>query len=239
MGTVWKWSALWEVVDLIPTREEMFQALVERQGRELTECFSRATVAVCGLGGLGSHIAMALARAGVGRLILIDDDVVDVSNLHRQQYGASQVGKYKTEALEENLRVIAPYIRTETHRVRLTEQNGEALLRGADVVCEAFDGAEDKAMLAQLVLEKLPESVLVAASGMAGLGSANTIRTRKITDRFYLCGDGVSDVADGIGLVAPRVMVCAGHQAQMTLRILAGEAEKFTVKDKEVQKDGR
>ena len=140
--------------------------------------------------GWGSHIAMALARAGVGRLILIDDDVVDVSNLHRQQYGAFQVGKYKTEALEENLRVIAPYIRTETHRVRLTEQNGEALLRGADVVCEAFDGAEDKAMLAQLVLEKLPESVLVAASGMAGLGSANAIRTRKITDRFYLCGDG-------------------------------------------------
>lgn len=239
MGTVWKWSALWEVVDLIPTREEMFQALARRQGGELTECFSRAVVAVCGLGGLGSHIAMALARAGVGRLILIDDDVVDVSNLHRQQYGAFQVGKYKTEALEENLRVIAPYIRTETHRVRLTEQNGEALLRGADVVCEAFDGAEDKAMLAQLVLEKLPESVLVAASGMAGLGSANAIRTRKITDRFYLCGDGVSDVADGIGLVAPRVMVCAGHQAQMTLRILAGEAEKFTVKDKEVQKDGR
>ena len=111
---------MWEVVELIPTREEMFQALVERQGRELTECFSRAAVAVCGLGGLGSHIAMALARAGVGRLILIDDDVVDVSNLHRQQYGASQVGKYKTEALEENLRVIAPYIRTETHRVRLT-----------------------------------------------------------------------------------------------------------------------
>lgn len=239
MGTAWKWSALWEVVDLIPTREEMFQALARRQGGELTACFSRAAVAVCGLGGLGSHIAMALARAGVGRLILIDDDVVDVSNLHRQQYGVSQVGKYKTEALEENLRVIAPYVRTETHRVRLTEQNGEALLRGADVVCEAFDGAEDKAMLAQLVLEKLPESVLVAASGMAGLGSANTIRTRKITDRFYLCGDGVSDVADGIGLVAPRVMICAGHQAQMTLRILAGEAEKFTVKDKEVQKDGR
>ena len=236
MGTVWKWSALWEVVDLIPTREEMFQALARRQGGELTACYSRAAVAVCGLGGLGSHIAMALARAGVGRLILIDDDVVDVSNLHRQQYGASQVGKYKTEALEENLRVIAPYVRTETHRVRLTEQNGEALLRRADVVCEAFDGAEDKAMLAQLVLEKLPESVLVAASGMAGLGSANTIR---VSERFFICGDGVSDVADGIGLVAPRVMVCAGHQAQMTLRILAGEAEKFTVKDKEVQKDGR
>ena len=80
-------------------------------------------------------------------------------------------------------------------------------------------------MLAQLVLEKLPESVLVAASGMAGLGSANTIRTRKITDRFYLCGDGVSDVADGIGLVAPRVMVCAGHQANMVLRLLLGECQ--------------
>ena len=225
MGTVWKWSALWEVVDLIPTREEMFQALARRQGGELTACFSRAAVAVCGLGGLGSHIAMALARAGVGRLILIDDDVVDVSNLHRQQYGASQVGKYKTEALEENLRVIAPYIRTETHRVRLTEQNGEALLRGADVVCEAFDGAEDKAMLVNFLLENMPEKYVVAASGMAGLESANTIKTRKVAGRFYLCGDGKSDIADGGGLFASRVMACAAHQANMILRIIMGRLE--------------
>ena len=66
---------------------------------------------------------------------------------------------------------------------------------------------------------------MVAASGMAGLVSDNSIKTRKITKRFYLCGDEVSDVADTIGLVAPRVMLCAAHQAHMILRILAGENE--------------
>ena len=66
---------------------------------------------------------------------------------------------------------------------------------------------------------------LVAASGMAGLGSANAITTRRVSRRFYLCGDGVSDVADGLGLVASRVAVCAGHQAHMVLRLLAEEYE--------------
>ena len=132
---------------------------------DLHERFSSATVAICGLGGLGSNIAIALARAGIGRLILIDFDRVDITNLHRQQYKASQIGKYKTEALTENLLEIAPYIQT------------------------------------------------------------NTIRTRNITKHFYLCGDGVSAAEDTIGLVAPRVMLCAAHQAQTVLRILAGEFE--------------
>lgn len=210
---------------MVPTQEEMKAALEERQGRELTEIFSRARVAVCGLGGLGSHVAAALARAGIGKLILADYDRVDVSNLHRQQYKASQVGRYKTEALAENLEEIAPYTEVEIHTLRVDEDNGAALLRGADVICEAFDDAECKAMLANLVLEHMPDKYLVAASGMAGMGTPNGIRTRRVAKRFYLCGDGVSDVADGIGLVAPRVMVCAAHQAQTVLRILAGEPD--------------
>ena len=210
---------------MIPTKEALEQALKERQGAELTARFSAAAVAVCGLGGLGSHIANFLARAGVGRLILIDFDRVDVTNLHRQQYKASQVGRYKTEALAENLREAAPYIRLDPHTVRLTAENAASLLAGADIICEALDDAAAKAMLANTVLEQLPEKFLVAASGMAGLGSANTIRTRRLTSRFYLCGDGVSDVADGIGLVAPRVALCAAHQAHMVLRILSEHFE--------------
>ena len=65
----------------------------------------------------------------------------------------------------------------------------------------------------------------MAASGMAGFGSANEIRTRRVSERFYLCGDGVSDVEDGIGLVSSRVMLCAAHQAHTVLRILTGEVE--------------
>lgn len=210
---------------MIPTKEEIKKALEERNGKELQDKFAKATVAVCGLGGLGSNISVSLARAGVGKLILIDFDCVDITNLHRQQYKASQIGCLKTEALSENIMEIAPYIELETHSVRITESNVTELLSNADIICEAFDDAEAKAMLTNTVLEKFPGKFLVAASGMAGLGSANSIKTRRIAKYFYLCGDEVSDVKKDIGLVSSRVMLCAAHQAHTVLRILAEQFE--------------
>ena len=210
---------------MIPSKKEWMDALAARHGTELHKRFSSATVAVCGLGGLGSNIAVALARAGIGKLLLIDFDCVDITNLHRQQYKASQIGQYKTDALAENLFEIAPYADIKTATVKLTEDNFAELLKDADIVCEALDNAEAKAMLVNGVLEQLPGCFLIAASGMAGMDTPNTIKTRNIGKRFYLCGDEVNDVADTIGLVAPRVMLCAAHQAQTVLRILAGEYE--------------
>ena len=200
-------------------------ALISRHGAELQQRFSSATVAVCGLGGLGSNIAISLARAGIGQLILIDFDRVDITNLHRQQYKANQIGCYKADALAENLKEIAPYVQIQGITARIMEKNAAELLKDADIVCEAFDNAEAKAMLVNGVLEQLPNCYLVAASGMAGMDTPNSIRTRKIMKRFYLCGDGISDVADAMSLVAPRVMLCAAHQAHTVLRILAGEYE--------------
>ena len=210
---------------MIPTKEEWNKALEERHGKELHQAFSSATVAVCGLGGLGSNIAIALARAGIGKLILIDFDRVDITNLHRQQYKADQIGMYKTVALAENLKEIAPYISLEIHTERITEDNAVTLLQDADIICEAFDDAECKAMLTDTVLTEMRDKYLVAASGMAGLYDANRIKTRKVTSKFYLCGDEKSDVADGIGLVAPRVALCAAHQAHTVLRIIAKQFE--------------
>ena len=198
-------------------------ALIARHGLDLHKRFSSATIAVCGLGGLGSNIAIALARAGIGKLLLIDFDRVDITNLHRQQYKANQIGLYKADALAENLSEIAPYTEIQTVTAKITEENFTDLLKDADIVCEAFDNAESKAMLVNGVLEQLPDCYLVAASGMAGMDTPNIIRTRKVMKRFYLCGDETSDVADTIGLVAPRVMLCAAHQAHTVLRILAGE----------------
>lgn len=205
---------------MIPSKEEWQKALEKRQGKDLQAKISRAAVAVCGLGGLGSNIAICLARAGVGKLILIDFDKVDITNLHRQQYKACQIGMDKTDALKENLSEIAPYLQIEIHTTKLTEDNITNLLKDADIICEAFDVAESKAMLVNEVLEKMPEKYLIAASGMAGLGDANYIKTRKITNRFYVCGDQVSDVNDGMGLVSSRVMLCAAHQAHIVLQIL-------------------
>ena len=216
---------MWEVVNLIPTKDEWNKALCERHGEDLQKKFSSATVAICGLGGLGSNIAISLARAGIGKLILIDFDKVDITNLHRQQYKANQIGMNKTDALRNNLLEIAPYIGIESHTVRITEDNAAELLKDANIICEAFDDAECKAMLTNLVLEEMPDKYLVAASGMAGFGSANSIKTRKITSKFYLCGDEESDVQSEGSLVASRVMLCAAHQAHTVLRILAGEIE--------------
>ena len=210
---------------MLPTKDEWIKALTERHGKELQQAFSSAVVAICGLGGLGSNIAISLARAGIGKLILIDFDRVDITNLHRQQYRAEQIGMYKTVALAENLKEIAPYISLEIHTERIAEDNAVTLLSDADIICEAFDDAECKAMLTNTVLSELPEKYLVASSGMAGMGTTNTIKTRKITKRFYLCGDEISDVSDGIGLVSSRVMLCAAHQAHTVLRILAGQLE--------------
>jgi sulfur carrier protein ThiS adenylyltransferase len=213
------------VVKLIPTKEEWYSALSERHGEKIQNIFESATVAICGLGGLGSNIAFALVRAGIGKLILIDFDSVDITNLHRQQYKANQIGMSKTEALKENLFEIAPYVTIETHSVRISENNAEELLEEADIICEAFDDAECKAMLVNLVLERMPAKYLVSASGMAGFGSANTIQTRRVSKGFYICGDGTSDVQSEGSLVATRVMLCAAHQAHTVLRILTEQFE--------------
>ena len=204
-------------------KEEWREALINRIDLSLYEQFSNATVAICGLGGLGSHIAIALARAGVGKLILIDFDQVDMTNMHRQCYKVNQIGCNKTEALLENILEVAPYIDIEIINEKITEDNIVRLLKDADIVCEAFDDPSCKAMLVNGVLEKLPDCYVVAASGMAGMGSPNLIKTRKLTNRFYLCGDEVSDVKNTMGLVSSRVMLCAAHQAHTILRILAGE----------------
>lgn len=208
---------------MLPTNEQMYNALEQRHGVQLQKKFSEASVAVCGLGGLGSNIAIALARAGVGRLHLIDFDRVDISNLNRQQYFADQIGIYKTEALAENLKRIAPYCEVKTDTIKLDEGNIPEILGGEQIICEAFDNAEQKAMLVNCVLSELSDKYLVAASGMAGIGSANDIVTRRVSKRFYICGDGCSDISDGMGLFASRAMLCAAHQAHAVLRIIAGE----------------
>ena len=214
---------MWGAADPV-SRAALEAALTARHGAVAQARFSAASVGVAGLGGLGSHIAVLLARLGVGRLVLADFDKVDVTNLHRQHYFLPHLGRYKTEALAEQLQQINPWLTYETHTVQVTADNAPALFRGCQVVCEAFDQPDQKAMLVQVLLTGLPDAVVVAASGMAGTGSANTITTRKAMGRLWLCGDGESDVAQGT-LTAPRVAVCAAHQANLVMRLLLGETE--------------
>lgn len=208
------------------SRNEMCKALEERHGKDLQDKFSAARVAVCGLGGLGSNIALSLARAGIGTLHLIDYDRVDISNLNRQQYKAEQIGMLKTEAIKLNILEAVPYCRIITDNVKLCAENIPQLLKEDDIICEAFDGAESKAELVDTVLEKMPQCFVSAASGMSGLHSVNSIRTRRFGKRLYISGDSESSIEKDGTLFAPRVMLCAAHQASTVLRIIA---EKFDV----------
>lgn len=202
------------------TETQLREMRCERHTEQVENILHESVVAIAGLGGLGSHVAFALTRVGVGKLILIDFDVVDISNLNRQEYRIPHIGMPKTEALKEQLLEINPYLKLVTHQVKMDETNTAEMLREADVVCEAFDNPEAKSMLVDVVLSKLPEKYLVAGSGMAGYESSNTIQTEKITERFYLCGDKVSGIEQGMSLMAPRVAVCAAHEANMIVRIL-------------------
>ena len=106
-----------------PTKEEIWQALAKRHSAEIQKKLCRAKVAVAGLGGLGSNVAVSLARIGVGHLHLVDFDRVDLTNLNRQQYFLKDVGRYKTEALTEELLEINPYLDIRTDCLKVTEEN--------------------------------------------------------------------------------------------------------------------
>lgn len=176
-------------------------------------------VAVAGLGGIGSHIAVMLARIGVGKLFLVDFDTVEQSNLHRQNYDITHVGMLKTDAIKSQLEKINPMVETEIMTVKVTEENAVEIFKDYSIVCEAFDNPQSKAMLINALLEHGGIKI-IAASGMAGYGSANDIVTKRRFDNLYVCGDFITSVGDGVSLAASRVQICAGHQANMVLRLL-------------------
>jgi len=207
------------------TKEQIYNALNERHSPETQALLSQGNVAVAGLGGLGSNIAYALARIGVGHLHLIDFDVVDLTNLNRQQYFMEHVGMYKTDALKSLLLKINPYLDIRTDCIQVTQDNLQELFQNDAIICEAFDHPEAKAILVNGILEHFPDKRLVAASGMAGYESSNSIHTRRITRNFYLCGDETTESTYGRGLMAPRVAICASHQANMITRLILGEEE--------------
>lgn len=206
-----------------PSAEDLDCLMMARHTPGVHEKIKKSCVGIAGIGGLGSNIAIALARVGVGKLILVDFDLVEPSNLNRQQYFIDQIGLPKVAAMEENLLRINPGVAVETHHRRVTANNLTDLFAQVDVLVEAFDAAEQKAMLTSNFLTKVADKPLVAASGMAGFEPSNSIQTQKLSERLYLCGDGITAAQPGRGLMAPRVGIAAHHQANAVLRLLLGE----------------
>lgn len=179
------------------------------------------SVGIAGAGGLGSNAAAALARAGVGRLVIADFDIVQGPNLDRQFYFLDQVGRLKVEALAENIRRIDPSCSVETHPVRLDPENAERIFGDCDIVIEALDSAEAKDMLVRTLLTRLPGKPVVAASGLAGWGRTNDMESRRSGD-LTVVGDQRTGTTPDMPPLAPRVLIAAGMEANEVLEILLG-----------------
>ncbi len=206
-----------------PSRDELEALMTSRHTPGVHEKVKHARVGIAGLGGLGSSVAVALARVGVGELVLADFDVVEPSNLNRQQYFVDQIGKPKTEAMEENLRRINPCVKTVPHRLMLDAVNIPETFAGVSVLVEAFDSAEMKAVLLNSMAKAHPDIPVIMASGVAGHGLSNSIKTSVFSEKYFIVGDQDSEAAAGMGLMAPRVGIAAHHQANCVLRLLLGE----------------
>jgi len=178
-----------------------------------------STVGIAGAGGLGSNVAAALARAGAGKLIIADFDVLEASDLNRQYYFVDQVGRSKIEALGENLRRMNPFSDYELHAVKIDRGNVEGIFGTADLLIEAFDLADQKQMLIEAWLALRPGRPIIAASGLAGFGGNAKIRQRKLGS-LYICGDEASACDVCTAPMAPRVAVVAAMQANLAVELL-------------------
>ncbi|MBC2398458.1 sulfur carrier protein ThiS adenylyltransferase ThiF [Clostridium tetanomorphum] len=207
----------------IPSRQDMEAQLLARHTPGVHEKIKTSFIGIAGLGGLGSNIAIALGRIGVGKLLLVDYDVVEPSNLNRQHYFIKHIGMKKTQALKEIIAQCNPYVQVITKDKYIDETNTVDIFKDVDLIIEAVDNPKCKAALTNTVLTKMKNKKIIAASGVAGYFENNTIVTRKINDNFYIVGDEKSEAAIGMGLMAPRVGIAANHQANLALRIILGE----------------
>ncbi len=186
--------------------------------------WQKATVGIAGAGGLGSNIALLLARAGIGKLIISDYDVVSISNLNRQAFTLKQVGRPKTEALQHNILAVNPYITLDVHQKRLDEDNIPELFHDVDIMIEAFDKAKEKAMLIECWQRCFPQIELICASGISGYGKSSEIRILT-SGNLHIVGDQTSCLSPGIAPISTRVMIVAAMQANLALERLVCKAK--------------
>lgn len=209
-----------------PRAEEQFDTRIsllhKRQSPDITARLRSACVGIAGCGGLGSVVAEELARAGIGKLIIADYDVIEPSNLNRQRYTISQIGMPKVGALAENITASCPLTEIVPIRERITVDNCAETFRSCSIVAECFDDPTCKAALVFGLRSRLPSCIIVAASGLAGIGPGELIKTVKISDHFYIIGDMQSDADTSEGLFASRIGIAASLQAHLIIRILAG-----------------
>lgn len=180
------------------------------------------TVGIAGCGGLGSNCAVALARVGIGKLVIADFDIIEKSNLNRQYYFIDQIGRLKADTLKENIARINPEVKVEAHTVKLDDSNIPLLFSNCDIIVEAFDRPEMKELLLKSVSRFFPDKYLIMGIGMAGWGKNNLIQEKRY-DKLIICGDELTEISENCPPLAPRVGIVANMQANAVLELLLGE----------------
>jgi len=182
----------------------------------------KSSVGIAGAGGLGSNIAVSLARAGIGRLVIVDFDTVEESNLNRQYYFRDQIGMVKVEALKEIIHRIDDSVKVDIFNYRLTKNTMDKSFHNVDVIVEALDDADIKTIFIEEVMQKFPNVPIVGCSGVAGYGHSDRIITKKIGNLYMVYDEKAKDSNDDV-LMAPRVILMANWQANIVLEIILGE----------------
>jgi sulfur carrier protein ThiS adenylyltransferase len=208
------------------TRNEIEQMTRRNITAPVYDALSHCVIGIAGLGGLGSRLAWSLARLFPAKLIIADFDIVELSNMNRQEYFLEQIGMAKVEATSQNIKKINPHVMVEAHRIKLTADNIPEIFERVEIIAECFDKADQKQMLVETVLSRMKDVKIVSASGLAGYGRSNAITTKRISNRLVLVGDGTSASCPEMGLIAPRVGIAAYHQANAIVEWIVDESRK-------------
>ena len=195
------------------------QGLLKYLKPEQLAAIQSKKIGIGGAGGLGSNCAMMLVRTGFKRLEIIDQDVIDASNLNRQQYFANEVGLPKVEVTRKRLLDINPDAEIIIHQTQWSETAAGKFFVGCDFIVEAFDAADWKYRFVQYYAPRFP--VLISGVGMAGLIEKQPMTMKKIGN-VYICGDRSTDSALGHPPMAPRVTQCSAMMAEIVLDLTLG-----------------
>ena len=187
--------------------------------KQIKKILQTKIIGIAGCGGLGSNCAVALARVGVGKLIIADFDIVEKSNLNRQYYFFYQIGGKKVIALKDNINKINPEVNVRAYDIKLNPENLIKIFSNCDIIVEAFDLAEMKQMIIETVLSEMPGKPIISGLGVAGWGDNDSIKTRQVGD-LYICGDEKTETSENMPPMAPKVGIVANMQANLVLEIL-------------------
>lgn len=175
---------------------------------------------IAGVGGLGSNCAHFLVRCGFRRFVIADGDIVESSNLNRQFFFEDQTGLLKVHALRDNLMAVERDLEIETVPFMLDRTNAEHVFRNVDVVVEAVDNPEDKAMLAEIFMND--KRLLVSASGIGCWGHPDSIKVKQVKPMFFMVGDFSTEQSRKEPPLCPKVVMVAAKQADIVLQMVLG-----------------